>query len=312
MTLLTNAFTSYSGIGNLDDLSDIIYNVDPTDTPGLTSFERTKATATLHEWQTDALAAAAANQQLEGDEPSAASATATVRLSNTCQISYKVPAVTGTQLAVLHAGRRDELAYQVTKRIWELRRDMETDIFANTAEVTGNATLARKLGGIPTWITTNDDYGVGGSEGGTGDTAVTDGTQRALTEDLLKTVHKLCWDNGGNPDSLFVGSFNKQVASTWTGNATRMINATGEKLVANIDVYSGDYGDFNIIPNRFQPSRTAFLLQTDMWAVAYLRPMKVQELSKTGDAERRQVIVEYTIESRNQKASGMIADLTTA
>ena len=146
----------------------------------------------------------------------------TVRLSNTCNISDKLPRVSGTQMAVNTAGRKDELAYQIVKVAKELRRDMESILLANNAEVTGNATTARETGGIGSWITTNSSVGTGGSDGSLGNTARTDGTQRAVTEAQLKSVLASCWDAGGDPDCVMVGSFNKQAMSGFTGNATRL------------------------------------------------------------------------------------------
>lgn len=312
MTLATNAFTTYGAKGNREDLSDMIYDVSPMDVPFLDSIDKVKASAVLHEWQTDGLAAAVAtNYQLEGDEVSAAAATATTRLSNTCQISYKVPRVTGTQRAVNPAGRKDELAYQVLKRGRELRRDMESSLTANNAEVTGGTTTAREAGGIGAWVETNTSFGAGGADGTIGNTARTDGTVRDLTEDLLKDVLKQCWDNGGDPDCIMVGSFNKQVISGFTGNATRFKGAEDKKLVAAIDIYDSDFGELEIIANRFQRARDAHIIQKDMWALASLRPVQIEDLSKTGDSEWRLLVAEYTLESRNEAASGGIFDLTT-
>lgn len=313
MALPTDTFSSYDAIGNREDLSDVIYNVDPTDTPFITSIPRTKATAVLHEWQTDALAAASAtNAVLEGDDATTDAVTATVRLSNTCQISDKVPRVTGSQQAIVAAGRKDELAYQIVKNAKELRRDMESSLLANNAEVTGNATTARELGGIEAWYETNVSRDAGGSSGGSGNTAASDGTQRAFTEALLKAVIKLCWDNGGDPECIMVGSFNKQALSAFTGNATRFKGAEDKELVAAIEIYQSDFGDLEVIPNRFQRARSAHVLQKDMWATSYLRPVQISNLAKTGDSERRQILTEYTLESRNEKASGIVADLTTS
>lgn len=268
---------------------------------------------TLHEWQTDTLAAASgANAVLEGDDATTDAVTPTARLSNVCQISDKVPRVTGTQQAVVSAGRKDELAYQIVKRAKELRRDMESSLLANQARVTGTATTARRLGGIEAWIATNTSFGAGGSAGGAGTSARTDGTNRALTEALLKGVLKLCWDNGGDPDCIMCGSFNKQVISGFTGNATRFKDAEDKRLVAAIDIYDSDWGELEIIPNRFQVSETVLVLQKDMWAAAYLRPVHIVNLAKTGDSERRQLIVEYTLEARNQRASGAVYDVTTS
>lgn len=113
MALATNALATYEAIGNREDLSDIIYRIDPTDTPGMNGIDREKADAVNHEWQTQGLATAAANAVLEGDDSfSADAATVTVRRGNIAQISRKVPRVTGTQRAVDHAGRGDEMAYQ--------------------------------------------------------------------------------------------------------------------------------------------------------------------------------------------------------
>jgi len=313
MTLATDAFTTYSAVGNREDLSDVIYNVSPTDTPFITGIARTDAKAVLHEWQVDSLAAASSsNFVLEGDETSTDATTATTRLSNTCCISEKVPRVTGTQLAVVAAGRKDELAYQVVKTTKELRRDMESILLANNAEVTGNATTSREPGGVPSWITTNTSNGTSGSDGSAGNTARTDGTQRAFTESLLKAVLASTWDSGGDPDCVMVGSFNKQAMSSFTGNATRMKGAEDKTLVAAIDIYSSDFGDIEVVPNRFMRARDALVLQKDMWAVAYLRPVSMGELSKTGDSERRLINAEYTLESRNEAGSGAVWDLTTS
>lgn len=313
MATPTNTQTTYDTIGNREDLTDVIYNVDPTDTPYITSIGRTKATQPLHEWQTDTLSAAAANAVIEGDDATTDAVTATVRPSNTCQISDKVPRVTGTQQATVSAGRKDELAYQIVKRTKELRRDMEFILLQNTAEVTGNISTARQLGSIEAWYETNVSRGSGGTNGGSGNTAATDaGTARVFTESLLKNVIKSCWDNGGDPDCIMVGSFNKQKLSGFTGNATREISAQDRELVATIDLYHSDFGSMEVIPNRFQRARSAHVLQKDLWAVAYLRPVQMANLAKTGDSERRQIIAEYTLEARNEKGSGIVADLTTS
>lgn len=312
-TYPSNTFSTNDAIGNREDLSDIIYLVDPYDTPFLTGVPRSDATAVLHEWQTQALAAAsAANAVGEGADATTDAATVTVRLANTCQISDKVPRVTGTQQSVVSAGRRDELAYQVTLKTLELRRDMESSLLANNAEVTGGTTTAREMGGIESWLNTNVDLGVGGSAGSLGNTARTSGTDRASNEAGLKAVIKSCWDNGGDPDTIMVGSFNKQKFSEFGGNATRVVDAQAEKLVAGIDIYVSDFGQMSIVPNRFQVSESAHILQMDMWSVAYLRPVHIRDLAKTGDSDRRQILAEYTLESRNQQASGLYSDLETS
>ena len=313
MAMPASTFHTTDVIGRREDLSDIIYNVTPTDAPFITSIPATKARQVLHEWQTDTLTAAATNAVLEGDDATTDAVTATTRLSNTCQISDKVPRVTGTTEVVEKAGRNSELAYQVVKMTKELRRDMEFDaIGSNNAEVTGESTVAREYGNMCAWIDTNTSIGSGGADGSLGNTARTDGTARAFTEDLLKTVIRLCFSNGGDPDYIMVGPFNKQVLSGFTGNATRMKDADDKRLVASIDLYQSDFGDLEVIPNRFSRDRDCWLVQKNMAALAYLRPVGMTNLAKTGDSERRQVLVEYTLEVRNERAHGLVADLTTS
>src|SRR3990167_6806679 len=310
----TGTFETYASVGNMDDLSNIIYNIAPTDTPGLSSFETTDATAVLHEWQTDTLAAAVATNYVEaGLDATSDSATATVRLSNTAQISDKVPRVSGTQQAIQKAGRGDELEYQIAKMAKELKRDMETQIFANNAEVTGSSGTPRELGGIQAWLTSNLSEGSGATTStGLGDNARTVGTPRVFTEAMLKEVLRETFDSGGDPDRIHLGAFNKQAASTFAGNATRQVKAEDRQLYASIDIYDSDFGSLEIVPNRFSGNGTAFVLQSDMWAIAYLRQFQLHNLAKTGDSERRQLLAEFTLEARNQAASGAVYDLTTS
>ena len=313
MALATNAFTTYSAIGNREDLTDVIYNIAPTETPFHSGVAVTQATAVLHEWQTDSLASAAANNVLEGDSATTDAATATTRLSNTCTISDKVPRVTGSQEVVKKAGRVSEMDYQVAKRALELKRDMETNLVGvNTAEVTGDATTARITGSITTWITANTSNGATGSDGSLGNTARTDGTQRALTESLLVGVLQDTWSSGGDPDCLMAGAFNRRKISTFTGNATREVAAESGTLHASISYYESDWGMLEIQPNRFSRARDLLVLQKDMWAVAYLRQFQLSDLAKDGDSERKQLIAEYALESRNEAASGAVWDLTTS
>ncbi|MDR6292349.1 hypothetical protein E9232_004889 [Inquilinus ginsengisoli] len=312
MAIVANTFTTFSAIGNREDLADVIYNISPTDTPFMATIGKTKSSAVLHEWQTDALAAPGTNAQLEGDEVAFAAATPTVRIGNRCQISRKEAIVSGTQdSAVDKAGRQREMTYQLMKRSKELRRDMETTLTGNQAPVVGNTTTARQLRPLCSWYATNDSRGAGGADG-TATTAATDGTQRALTETLLKGVLQSCWTAGGDPGLVMVGPFNKTVISTFTGNVTKYQDTSNQKLSANIDVYRSDFGTHKIVANRFSRDRDAHVLDTSMWALATLRAPKTVDLAKTGDAEKAMIITEYTLESRNEAASGIVADLLTS
>jgi hypothetical protein len=311
MTIVTGTYLTYSAIGNREDLTDMIYNISPTDTPFMGAIPTTKATAVKHEWQTDSLAAAAQNAQIEGDDFTYSTPGATSRVDNMCQIAYKTCIVSNTQDAVSKAGRTKEMVYQIMKRSKELRRDMEFILTGNYAKVTGNSTTARQLRSLDSWYTTNVQRGSGGASGSTS-TAATDGTQRPLTESLLKTAIQQAWTNGGDPDLLLTGPFNKQVISSFSGNVSRMQDTEDKKLQTAIDIYVSDFGEHKVVADRFSRDRDLHVITTDLWALAYLRPMNTIDLAKTGDANKGAVITEFSLEARNEAGSAIVADLTTS
>jgi hypothetical protein len=321
MSLPTSTLATYESIGNREDLTDMIYNISPTDTPILSAVEVGKATATKHEWQTAALTAAdTSNRVLEGDDATTDASNVTVRLDNICQISDKVGRVTGTQQAIDKAGRDDELAYQEVMKGKELKIDMEALLFgagANTAKDVGADATARVTAGILCWLKTNISKGTGSAadpSAATGAYVRTDGTQRVFAESQLKSVLQSCWTNGGKPETIFVGGFNKQAFSGFTGRASPTEDTSKKKIVASVTAYESDFGTVKVVPARNMRSRDALVLQTDMWKICYMKGRKFVTipLARTGDSERFQMLSEYTLECCNEKASGLIADLTTA
>ncbi len=318
-TVPADTFITYDAIGNREDLSNIIYNVDPTDTIFLSSVAHNEATATLHEWQTDTYAAVdLTNAHLSGEDAITTAAVPTVRLTNFTQISYKVPRVSRTQRRITSAGRADEFAYQRVKMGTELKRDMEAILLNNQAKASGSASVVRSLGGVPSWIATNTNLetGTGVDPTGDGSDARTDSASpRAFDETQLKDVLEKCWTSGGNPDTIMLGSFNKQVLSGFAGNDMRRdADIEKETLFTSITVYVSDFGRLNVRTSRFMRQRDLFTLQMDMWAVSFIPGSNMAEwdLAKTGDSDRAQILSEYTLESRNEKASGGVFDLTTA
>ena len=318
---LTNTFTTFSAIGNREDIANVIYNISPVDTPFQANVAKTKATAKFHEWQTDVLAAAATNAVIEGYDVlnsgfSFQAVTPTVRLGNRCQISEKDVQIAGTQdNGVDKAGRKKEIAYQLIKKNRELARDMEFNLTGNYGIATGNFSVPTQYRSLETWagVTTTNNYsqGTGGVVSSSG-AARTNGTQRALTESLLKTAIQGAWTNGGDIDLLMPGPFNKTVISTFTGNNTRTQDTSDKKLISAIDVYVSDFGTHKVVANRFSQDRTLHCLMTDMFAVAYLRPKQTIDLAKTGDNEKAMILCEYTLESRNDSGSAWVFDLTTS
>jgi hypothetical protein len=312
-------FRTYAAVGLREDLSDIIYNISPTDTPFMSSVGKTKATAVYHEWQTDSLAAAAANAAVEGADASTATLSPTTRVGNRTQISQKTVGVTGTLQAVDKAGRKSELAYQLSKASSEIKRDMEFTFLNNTVQSNGTAgSTARVLGGLQTWLATNGDFGTGGSAGASGTTARTNGTNRTFTEDILKTVIKEVFESGGSPKILMVTPAHKQTVSAFAGIAAQRYMAPSDApttIIGAADIYLSDFGSVSVVPNRFMLSgnsanEVAFVLDPEYAAVAYLRPFQTIELAKNGDSDRTQLLVEYTLEVKNEAAHGIIADLS--
>ena len=312
MSQPTNTFDAFDAVGNREDLTNDIWNIAPTATPFVSGIGRTPVSNILHEWQTDTLdAASSTNAQIQGDDKTGGAITATSRLTNRTQISDKVITIAGTQQASDPAGRGDEIGYQVALKGSALKRDMESAATQNNAAVTGNSTLASRARTLEAWYTTNTSRGTSGSNGSTS-AAATDGDQRVLTENLLKGVLQDIFVAGGEPNMIMVGGVNKQRISGFSGNNTRMLDGEDQKLVTNIDMYTSDFGTMTVVANRFQRERTAHILQMDMWATGFLRPFEDTPLAKTGDSEKRLIITEWTLESRNQAASGVIADLSTS
>ena len=314
----TNTFDSYDAVGIREDLQDVIYDISPEETPFYSACKKVKASNTYHEWQTDALRSSAANAHIEGDDTAAEARTATTRQGNYTQIFKNAVSIPDTDEGLKKAGRAAEIAYQTLRIAKEQKLDIEKALFDNNARVAGNSTTARELAGAPTWLITNDSRGSGGAQAaGDGSTAATDGTQRAFDQTQFDSVMQSIWEQGGKPDVVYLSAFqmNKALAFTGMNNQRSTIGAAvgGTNAVVNaMDVYVTPWGTVEFIPTRENRSRDVFIMQSDMWAVGVLRPTKNSALAKTGDSTRRQVLTELTLVCKNEKASGVIADLTTS
>jgi hypothetical protein len=310
-------FTAHTAIGQREDLTDIIYDISPTEVPLMSSIGKTKATAVYHEWQTDSLAAATtANAAIEGADATSATLAPTVRLGNYTQIIQKTVQVSGTLDTVNKAGRKSEKAYQLAKAAAELKRDLETILLANQGRSAGTSTVARKLGSILSWIKTNSSVGTDGADPATiGVSTRTDGTVRTFTEALLKTVVSEVFVSGGSPKILMVGAAGKQKVSSFAGIAAQRYMAPGNTpttIIGAADIYMSDFGQISIVPNRFMRVRDALVLDPEYAALAYLRPFQTNDLAKTGDSENTQLLAEVTLEVKNEAAHGIVADLDMA
>ena len=314
----TNTFDSYDAVGIREDLSDMIHNITPEETPFYTKCRKTKASNTYTEWQTDSLRASAANAHIEGDDTTADARTATTRLGNYTQIFKNAVTVPDTDEGLDKAGRNREIAYHSLKIAKEQKLDIEKALFDNNARVAGNATTARELAGVPAWLTTNTTFGAneGADPTGDGTDARTDETTtlEAFDQAHFDTVMQSIWENGGNPDTVYLSAFQMNLALGFTGNNNQRSTVQGgdKKVIKSLAVYVTPWGTVEFLPSRENRSRDVFIMQDDMWEVAVLRGTKNKELAKTGDNTKRQIVTELTLCAKNEAASGGIFDRTTS
>jgi hypothetical protein len=311
MAKVTNAFDTYSATSDREQLSDVIYNISPQATPFMSAIGKNSIKNVVFDWQTETLPTASGSGQLEGFELSRAAATATTRVSNVAMISSRDATVTGSQQASDPAGKKTEMAHQLAIMAKALKRDMETALCQKGAKTTGNATTARLTGGFESWITSNVSRGTNGAGNG-GGAAPTDGTQRALTEALLKTVLQSCFTNGGEPSMAICGPVNKQVISGFTGRSSARQMVDANTVEASVSIYASDFGELKIVPSNFSRERSLLLVDPDYAKVSYLRDFKTVDISTIGDAQTKMILCEFGLEMSNESAHGIVADLSTS
>tara|TARA_S200002703_G_scaffold58275_1_gene50662 strand:- start:1465 stop:2424 length:960 start_codon:yes stop_codon:yes gene_type:complete len=319
MAVTANTNETYDVSTIREDLSEALASITPTETVFMSAIGTRSIDNTFFEWSEVDLAAAATNTQIEGDVGLSNSApTNAVRKGNYSNISAKVVEVSDTNQAVNGVANAQTVAKQVAYKLSEMKRDMEKMCLSNVAGNAGASGTARVTAGLPAFLTTNASRGTGGADGTTSgsgtsgypNAAATDGTQRAITETLLKGVIADCWDQGATPSIVLCGSSQKQTISTFTGNATRFKEAEDSKLNAAIDVYVSDFGELQIVPSRHIRSRDVFVLDPSYAEIAYLQTAKQKPLARTGLSERRLISAEWGLQITSEKAHGVVADIS--
>lgn len=319
MSQPANTFDSYDVKGIREDLENVIYDISPEETPFYSSLKKVKASNTYHEWQTDSLRSSAANAHIEGDDTAGEARTATTRLGNYTQIFKNAVIIPDTDEGLDKAGRAAEMAYQVLKIAKEQKLDIEKALFDNNKYEVGSASAARELAGCGAYVSSNV-ANIGGSGGANptgsvpGNTARTDGTATVFTQADFDTVMQSIWEAGGNPDTVYLSAFQMNKALDFTGynNQRSHIEATSKTVVKAVDIYVTPWGTVEFTPSRENRGRDVWIMDSDMWACGVLRPTKNTELAKTGDSTKRQVLTELTLISKNEAASGLVADCTTS
>lgn len=310
-----------------EDLSNVITNIAPTKTPFISRIAgmKGKATQSYHEWIKDDLGAVdGSNARIDGADAGADTSDKGDRIGNYCQISDKPIRISGRADKANKAGRTREMKYQLMKAAKKLKRDMETIVTGNQASAAGNSTTASTTGSLRAWIETNTDLGATGADGGFASgtvSAATDGTARALSEDDVLTVIENCYTAGGEPNVIMVSPAVKRRFSAYMfGSSARIATPYQEgnnapmTAVGAVDVYVSDFGKLMVVPNRFQRDRDLFVLDSSLWNVAMYRSFQTNKLAKTGDAENRQLLVDYCLVSKDESGSGGVFDIdhTTA
>jgi len=323
MAVVTNTFQSTSAKGNREELSDVVSRITPEDTPIYSMVEKTSFKSVHPEWETDDLAAPAANIQLEGDEYTFGATTAAARYGTYTQIMRKEGIISGTQDATDNAGGVEQVKYQKLKKAVELRKDVEFAIVDTNAQVAG---ATREFGSLNTWITSNVSRGATGANGGynsgTGLTAApTNGTQRAFTKAIMDNVMQQGYQNGANFKDLFVSPYVKSVFVTFMSDTNvasfRYAASSGRNnsIVANADVYEGPFGKIMVHPNRVMAgaaglARNAFFVDPEYIKFGWFRKIaEDKEVAKTGDAKKFVILGEGALKVENEKGLGVAADL---
>jgi hypothetical protein len=320
MARVTNSYQTYDATTNREDLSNIIYNIDPADTPLFSALGRRDAKNRFFEWSTDTLPAVnVGNAQVEGLIFAGAVSAPPARLHNVCQISTRDATVTGSQEASNPAGKKSEMGYQMALKSKALKRDMEsiasqTQAYNAGSGVTGSE-VARTTRALEHWLSNN--VSVANTMGGTGyaapgseTAAITDGTQRAFTETLLKAAMVLAYNRGAEPSLLVCGPGQKGVVSGFAGRTTARQIIGEKEIVATASMYASDFGDLRVVPSRWMRNRSVFLLDPEYAAIAYFRPFFKKPMPIAGDAEANLLIAEWGVEMRNPNAHQLIADLS--
>jgi hypothetical protein len=311
-----STFTTSTAVGEREQLADVIYRIDPDETPIFSALKKETSNGIFTEWQVQELAAASAvNYVNEGADASIAAPTATSRLGNYHQISQKAVAVSKTLDSVEKSGRDREVAYQKVLKSLELRRDIEKAI--GDTDVARSSSDPRKSASLSCWITNGSVGASGAFATGDGTDAVTGGTDRALTLALIEDGMQDAWEDGGNPKMLVASATNRANFSDLaaTGNlVSNDVNMTQAKAVTysgSASVYLTDFGTLDVVPSRFLGNDRVFLIDPDFASLCTLNGRNFAEnaLAQNGDSERFQVVTEWALKVQAPKAHAMILDL---
>ena len=302
MTLPAGAKTTYIASSNAVDVNKFIVNISPSDTPFYSSIGETVSLARFKENVGDSLTAAnAANAAVEGDEFVNDTMTARPRTGNWTQIFTKVIQVSETQDVVdKYGGVTQEMPYQIKKAYKEIGTDVEK-AFIIGASASGTTAAARKLDGLTALCTTNTATAASATTW----TATAAASVTAF-ESALNDLFDLMYETGANARTVFVGGDRKRRISSLTTNVTRNTDAMERTQINVIDIYISDFGQVDIILERYVPDTYVIAVDLEYFKTAYLRRFTQERLAKTGDSKRFSVVGELTLDCGTEKAIGTL------
>lgn len=292
-------FTSYTEVGVKEDVSNIITNISPTDTPFISGVKAEKTKNKLHSWQEDSLRDVIVNAAVEGADAVDSTTSPTTLRTNVTQILEKTIKIAGTVEAMDAYGRDKETAYQLAKASKEVKRDLENAcVGTKQTMVTGSSTVARQFAGAQAQIDASMIVATGGAS-------------TALSEDNLLSALAAVYNAGGDPSVLMVSAQDALTVAAFAKAAGRFreIENSGSKntaIVNAIDLYVSPYGQVSVQINRFIAAGDAIVYDPDMFSLVWLRPWQRETLAKTGDSIKIQLLGEVTLKHRNTKASALI------
>ena len=300
-----NTYTQPGAAGTVrEDLANIIWRIDPDETPFVSSLQRVGAKQILTEWLLQQLNTAQDVPQPEGFTAVMSPAVKPARLNNVCQIFARTVAVSGTLRNVDIPGGEDEYNRQLVLRGLELKRDLE---LVATGNVIKTATDPRHMAGMITWCN-NCVVGAGGTvPTGDGTAAAVPGTSYDLTLAAVNSMTQAIWNAGGKATLAIMSGNVKNYFATLsqggTGNAIVaqnivMASPEGEMTIQGaVDVYRTNFGTLQLAPDRFMPPHVIEIITPDYVELAPLpnRDMVQQSYAVTGDNTQGGVVFEGTL-----------------
>lgn len=309
---------SYDTVGTVEDISDIITNIAPDDTPLLTLFGgKGKADNTTVSELTDALPQPQNAPQLEGSDYTADEVDARGLIDNHTQIFDRVFFITTTQQAVKKHGVKDEVLYQLDKYMKGIAVDLEAVLVTSDSTTKHTASVPGRMGGVPYFNTVN----------------VIDAATRTppgvFDEEGFNDAIELAWSAGGNPKLAVMTMKEKRTANrTFNAGTEKTRTQKEKKAVAPLDFYESDAGVIKLLPHRMinrevhattgvlgalkTSGRRVEIIDPQYFKPAFLIPFHVEELGKKGKRFEKAITGEVTLRCRSKEAHAAMTGIGTA